>query len=419
MSDLLQFLLSQQNEFRRARLPSLFSDFTAQRHTNPDGYIANVNTWKDVLCRAALAGFIPGSDGATRRLSLETGPQLLQNLESKEWGRPLALDAVFEAASKLLPHVQNASSPTDRIFSTHMFNRQATAALHLESELSGKDLNVLLKYLARDRQVLAYDDQTVKVLGPNQTMSPISKEDRSIASLRSLIEDIKEQIAGLEARVAFLSQRSRDAVASKNRTSALATLRSKKSADLVLSQRYDTLFQLEQVFERIKQASDQITMVQVIKDSAGVLRGLNARAGSVTSVEDALEGLKDEMSNAEEIGLAITEAGQNTISVDDEELDAELNDMLCQHQSQEEAKAAEYTKRRLDSIIGSGQIGDNTANQSNLRQDQETIASKTASSASLALETSALERLSLDGESNANSDTKKQVDENSGVMLKI
>ena len=79
----------------RARLPSLFSDFTAQRDTNPDGYTANVNTWKDVLCRAAHAGLISGSDGAVRRLSLETGPQLLQKLESKEWGRPLALDAVF------------------------------------------------------------------------------------------------------------------------------------------------------------------------------------------------------------------------------------------------------------------------------------------------------------------------------------
>ena len=64
-----------------------------------------------------------------------------------------------EAASKLLPYVQTTSSPTDRIFSTHMFNRQAAAALHLESELGDKDFKVLLKYLARDRQVIVYDDR--------------------------------------------------------------------------------------------------------------------------------------------------------------------------------------------------------------------------------------------------------------------
>ncbi|KAL8972598.1 MAG: hypothetical protein Q9183_000456 [Haloplaca sp. 2 TL-2023] len=298
-----------------------------------------------------------------------------------------------------------------------MFNRQAAAALRLESELGDKDVQVLLKYLARDRQVLVYDDRVVKMLGPNEAMSPISKEDRSIASLRSLIQDIKEQIVGLEARVALTVQRSREAVALKNRTSALAALRSKKSAESVLSQRYDTLFQLEQIFERIKQASDQITMVQVMKDSAGVLRGLNARTGSVTGVEDALEGLKDEMGKAEEVGLAITEAGQNTNIVDDEELDAELNDMLCQEESQEEAKAAASTKRKLDSIFESGQNDNNTANPSDQRQDHNSIGSKTASSASLAKETNALERMSLANESTADLDTKKQDDKNHAVML--
>ena len=110
MSDLLQFLLNQ-DQFRRlclsfcvvmclltlarARLPSLFSDFTVQRHTNPDGFTANVNTWKDVLYKASLSGLIPGQDGSTRRFSLETGPHLLQMLESKAWGRPLALNAVI------------------------------------------------------------------------------------------------------------------------------------------------------------------------------------------------------------------------------------------------------------------------------------------------------------------------------------
>lgn len=112
MGDLLQFVLSQQDQFRRcapracaltfttltngrARLPSLFSDFTTQRQTNPDGYAANVKTWEDVLCKAAGAGLVTGQDGHIRRVSLEIGPHLLQKLESKEWGRPLALNAVI------------------------------------------------------------------------------------------------------------------------------------------------------------------------------------------------------------------------------------------------------------------------------------------------------------------------------------
>lgn len=112
MSDLLQYILSQQDQFRRssprisvvcihvahkfrARIPSLFSDFTVQRHTNPDGYYANVNIWEEVLCRAARDGLVVGRDGTVHRLSLEAGPYLLQKLESSEWGRPLAINAVI------------------------------------------------------------------------------------------------------------------------------------------------------------------------------------------------------------------------------------------------------------------------------------------------------------------------------------
>lgn len=112
MNDLLQYILSQHDQFRRsnpqlsflcihvansvrARIPSLFSDFAVQRDTNPDGYNANVNIWEEVLCRAAYAGFIAGRDGTLHRLSLETGPYLLQKLESSEWGRPLAINAVI------------------------------------------------------------------------------------------------------------------------------------------------------------------------------------------------------------------------------------------------------------------------------------------------------------------------------------
>ncbi|KAL8844820.1 MAG: hypothetical protein Q9176_000920 [Flavoplaca citrina] len=96
MSDLLQ-----------ARIPSLFSDFTVQRDTNPDGYNANVKIWEDVLCRAARAGFIVGRDGTVHRLSLETGPYLLQKLESSEWGRPLAINAVIVGTC-----FRNPSSPS-------------------------------------------------------------------------------------------------------------------------------------------------------------------------------------------------------------------------------------------------------------------------------------------------------------------
>ncbi len=98
----------------RARIPSLFSDFTVQRHTNPDGYYANVNIWEEVLCRAARAGLVVGRDGTVHRLSLETGPYLLQKLESSEWGRPLAINAVIVGTCSRYLHSPSTSTHVPR-----------------------------------------------------------------------------------------------------------------------------------------------------------------------------------------------------------------------------------------------------------------------------------------------------------------
>ncbi len=110
MSELLDFLLNQVEQFRkldfsrhnmnptnganRARLPSLYSDFTLQRHTNPDGYAANVAAWEKALLEAAKAGLVPAPNYLHDTLSIQISEDLLRSLETKDWGRPLALETV-------------------------------------------------------------------------------------------------------------------------------------------------------------------------------------------------------------------------------------------------------------------------------------------------------------------------------------
>ena len=89
----------------RARLPSLYSDFTPLRSSNPDGYTANISAWLTALQAAARAGKIPAPTGAGSvpdRLSITTGEEMLQALETKEHGRPLALASVFVSPQAFL-----------------------------------------------------------------------------------------------------------------------------------------------------------------------------------------------------------------------------------------------------------------------------------------------------------------------------
>ncbi|GLI74139.1 hypothetical protein PoHVEF18_002373 [Penicillium ochrochloron] len=118
MSDLLNYILNNEDAFRRNRLPSLYSDFTLQKKTNPDGYAVNLAAWEQALNRAAKRGYTSsrgvrvrsGSIGSpkntegnkkkTDHLILRTDESLLRDLELPEWGRPVALGAVFDEAMR-------------------------------------------------------------------------------------------------------------------------------------------------------------------------------------------------------------------------------------------------------------------------------------------------------------------------------
>ncbi|KAJ5980845.1 hypothetical protein N7481_008143 [Penicillium waksmanii] len=116
MSELLDYILKNEDAFRRNRLPSLYSDFALQKKTNPDGYAVNVAAWEQALNHAAKRGHTSSrgvrvrsgstssqKNSASRRkktdhLILRTDELLLRDLELSDLGRPVALGAVFNEA---------------------------------------------------------------------------------------------------------------------------------------------------------------------------------------------------------------------------------------------------------------------------------------------------------------------------------
>ncbi|KAL0944602.1 snf7 family protein [Colletotrichum truncatum] len=98
MGDLADFLIEHDQNFRKARLPALYSDFRPQRTLNPDGFQANVNAWRQALARAAWEGRIASQVAAPNLLVVNVDEQLVRSLESKQFGRPLALGTVVREA---------------------------------------------------------------------------------------------------------------------------------------------------------------------------------------------------------------------------------------------------------------------------------------------------------------------------------
>lgn len=139
------------------------------------------------------------------------------------------------------------------------------------------------------------------------------------------------------------------AIKKRNRPLALRVLRSKKMTEDNLMQRLETLSKLEEISAKIEQASDQIAIVRVIKNSTGVLRNFNQQVGKIETVEDTMEELQREMKSVDQVSEIIEDARRDT-SVDDYAIDEELENLAQQVRVDEERKEAQETQEKLASI---------------------------------------------------------------------
>lgn len=268
-------------------------------------------------------------------------------------GNLVVVPALEELARHVSAAVKDRSSQslTHRITSRESFLRDLNSTLEKTSpvRLSEQDLNLVLRYLSRDKNLLTYDSHTIKFHLPTTTSpDPVTHEDRSIATLKDLIVSLTNQTTLLQARIATLQSTAQTAVKQNNKTSALSALRSKKLAESTLQARLSTLHQLEQVYTRIEDAVDQVQILSVMESSAGVLKSLNKKVGGVERVEDVLETLRTEMEKVDEVSGVIAEpldAGKAAIG--EEEVDEEFEEMEREEQAKREELAAEATRKRL------------------------------------------------------------------------
>ena len=88
------------NAYSRARLPALYADFRPQRTLNPDGYRANITAWRHALSLLASRGLLSKRGSAPNALVFSVDNSLLRDLESRQYGQPLALGtAIRESVS--------------------------------------------------------------------------------------------------------------------------------------------------------------------------------------------------------------------------------------------------------------------------------------------------------------------------------
>lgn len=233
-------------------------------------------------------------------------------------GRFVLMPNLEKAAGAFMEQSRDLTGRVQRCFSRADFEDRFAKVLG--TRMSTDDMNVFLRYLDRDKQLILYTKDTVKIRkGADDKMT---EEDLTISSLQTLIKDLYTQITTMEKRIDEINSMVKAAMAKKNRPSALAALRSRKLAESTLESRHATLSQLEQVMTRIEQAADQVELVRVMEASTHVLMGLNKEVGGVERVDNVVDQLREQITQVDEVGNVIAESGSGNI--DESEIDAEL-----------------------------------------------------------------------------------------------
>ncbi|KAF2020008.1 hypothetical protein BU24DRAFT_365793 [Aaosphaeria arxii CBS 175.79] len=260
-------------------------------------------------------------------------------------GSFVVLSNVETAAEEILKQMAAQTSDVDRVLSRKDFLKRFSNVLNPISSLSPNDLNILLVHLARDKQSISYDAQTIKFKSENdQTPQPITQIDSAIANLRDQIAKLNSEIHPLEEKVATADITAREAVRNKMMTRAKAALRSKKLAESALEHRLQLVLQFGETYAKMQQAVDQVEIVKAMEASAVALKSLNNRVGGTEGVTKVVDTLRAEMDTTDEINTIINESGA---PVDETEIDDEFEALERAEKEREEAEEAAKTAARL------------------------------------------------------------------------
>jgi charged multivesicular body protein 7 len=260
-------------------------------------------------------------------------------------GNFVVLKNVEVAADDILKRMKEHTSAADRVLSKTDFLKRFSLVLSPAAPLTTSDLNILLVHLARDKQAISYNEQTIKFKPELEAVpEPITQEDEAIANLRDTLANINAQIPPLMEKITEADEAAREAVSAKQMIRAKAALRSKKLAETALTQRSDVALQLESVYAQLQSAADQVEIVEAMRAGADALKSLNEKVGGAEGVQGVVDAVNEQMATTEEITNIINETDQ---PLDEAEIDDEFEALEKAEKEKEEQEAAAKTAARL------------------------------------------------------------------------
>ena len=126
--------------------------------------------------------------------------------ESEWWkrisGDYVVLGLVEQAADTILRirDTQGGGGPADDLFSFDSFRQAFGTAVNASGTLGEADTKVLIKFLERDRKIIAVDKGVIKFINGGQAVD-ITVVDRGILELKIAVQSLELQIDNIQRKI--------------------------------------------------------------------------------------------------------------------------------------------------------------------------------------------------------------------------
>lgn len=131
-----------------------------------------------------------------------------ESYSESEWWKRISGDYVVlglvEQAAETVLQIRKTQGGggglSDDLFSFDSFRKAFGAAVNASGLLGEADTNVLIKFLERDRKVVAVDEEVIKFIDGGRAVN-ITAVDRGILELKIAVQSLESQINGIQHKI--------------------------------------------------------------------------------------------------------------------------------------------------------------------------------------------------------------------------
>lgn len=169
-----------------------------------------------------------------------------------------------------------------------------------------------------------------------KTKAPFNDSDVAIIKLKITIDQLEKNIAEIDHKIREKKMELKNCIVKGERSKAKLLLRQKKRLDSDVLKKSNTLDNLNQVLQAIKDAQDNAKVLRSLKQAKDVLFE-ELKEVDVSKVDDIIDEIKEYVEKNEDVSEALSQTVQDNISGED--LEKELKQLLEDENEQDLEKA--------------------------------------------------------------------------------